>query len=230
MKVIGLIGGISWESSLEYYRIINETVKERLGGFHSAECILYSLDFDEVVKLQHEERWDELAEILTDVAMRLKQAGAELLLICANTMHKVADHVQERVGIPLINIFDVTAEKILEKCIRRVGLLGTKFTMEDDFYRGRMEERYGIKVIVPDRIERDIVHRIIYEELCLGVIRQSSKETVKKIIYGLRLRGAEGVILGCTELPLLIKQEDVNIPVFNTTEIHAKAAVEYALR
>ena len=230
MKVIGLIGGISWESSLEYYRIINETVKERLGGFHSAKCILYSLDFNDVVKLQHRGEWDKLAELMIDAAVKLKRAGAELLLICANTMHKVADHVQEKVGIPLIHIIDVTAEKIQKKGLRRVGLLGTRFTMEDDFYKRRMEEKHSIEVIVPEKSDRDIINKIIYNELCLGIIRKSSRKIIKNIINGLKLRGAEGIILGCTELPLLIRQEDTDIPLFNTTEIHAKAAVEYALR
>ncbi|HDI32011.1 MAG: aspartate racemase [Thermoprotei archaeon] len=230
MKVIGLIGGISWESSLEYYRIINKAVKERLGGFHSAKCILYSLDFDEVVRLQHEGKWHELARLMTNAAVKLERAGAELLLICANTMHKVADHVQERVRIPLIHIIDVTAERILERGIKRVGLLGTRFTMEDGFYRKRMGERFNIEVLLPDKDERELVHRIIYEELCQGVIRQSSKESIRKIIERLKLKGAEGIILGCTELPLLIKQGDVDIPVFDTTKIHAIAAVEHALK
>ena len=230
MKVIGLIGGISWESSLEYYRIINKAVKERLGGFHSAKCILYSLDFDEVVRLQHEGKWHELARLMTNAAVKLEWAGAELLLICANTMHKVADHVQERVRIPLIHIIDVTAERILERGIKRVGLLGTRFTMEDGFYRKRMGERFNIEVLLPDKDERELVHRIIYEELCQGVIRQSSKESIRKIIERLKLKGAEGIILGCTELPLLIKQGDVDIPVFDTTKIHAIAAVEHALK
>ena len=230
MKVIGLIGGISWESSLEYYRIINKAVKERLGGFHSAKCILYSLDFDEVVRLQHEGKWHELARLMTNAAVKLERAGAELLLICANTMHKVADHVQERVRIPLIHIIDVTAERILERGIKRVGLLGTRFTMEDGFYRKRMGERFNIEVLLPDEDERELVHRIIYEELCQGVIRQSSKESIRKIIERLKLKGAEGIILGCTELPLLIKQGDVDIPVFDTTKIHAIAAVEHALK
>ena len=230
MKVIGLLGGMSWESTLEYYRIINETVKERLGGLHSAKCILYSFDFAEIESLQREGDWDKLAEMLIDAAKKLEACGAGLIVICTNTMHKLADKVEAKINIPLIHIVDATAEKILEKNIKQVGLLGTRFTMEEPFYKRRLEEKYGIKVIIPNSKEREIVDRVIFEELVLGIIRQSSRERFKQIIYSLVDRGAEGIILGCTEIPLLIKQEDVTVPVFDTTTIHARAAVEFALR
>lgn len=230
MKVIGLLGGMSWESTLEYYRIINETVKERLGGLHSAKCILYSFDFAEIELLQREGDWDKLAEMLIDAAKKLEACGAGLIVICTNTMHKLADKVEAKINIPLIHIVDATAEKILEKNIKQVGLLGTRFTMEEPFYKRRLEEKYGIKVIIPNSKEREIVDRVIFEELVLGIIRQSSRERFKQIIYSLVDRGAEGIILGCTEIPLLIKQEDVTVPVFDTTTIHARAAVEFALR
>ena len=230
MKVIGLLGGMSWESTLEYYRIINETVKERLGGLHSAKCILYSFDFAEIESLQRKGDWDKLAEMLIDAAKKLEACGAGLIVICTNTMHKLADKVEAKINIPLIHIVDATAEKILEKNIKQVGLLGTRFTMEEPFYKRRLEEKYGIKVIIPNSKEREIVDRVIFEELVLGIIRQSSRERFKQIIYSLVDRGAEGIILGCTEIPLLIKQEDVTVPVFDTTTIHARAAVEFALR
>jgi len=230
VKVIGLLGGMSWESTLEYYRIINETVKERLGGLHSAKCILYSFDFAEIELLQREGDWDKLAEMLIDAAKKLEACGAGLIVICTNTMHKLADKVEAKINIPLIHIVDATAEKILEKNIKQVGLLGTRFTMEEPFYKRRLEEKYGIKVIIPNSKEREIVDRVIFEELVLGIIRQSSRERFKQIIYSLVDRGAEGIILGCTEIPLLIKQEDVTVPVFDTTTIHARAAVEFALR
>lgn len=230
MKVIGLLGGMSWESTLEYYRIINETVKKRLGGLHSAKCIIYSFDFAEIERLQREGEWDKLAEMLIDAARKLEACGAGLIVICTNTMHKLADKVEAKISIPLIHIVDATAEKILEKNIKQVGLLGTRFTMEEPFYKRRLEEKYDIKIIVPNFKEGEIVDRVIFEELVLGIIRQSSKEKFKQIIYSLVDRGAEGIILGCTEIPLLIKQEDVSVPVFDTTTIHARAAVEFALR
>jgi aspartate racemase len=229
MKTMGLIGGMSWESTLEYYRIINETVKEKLGGLHSAKCIIYSVDFEEVEKLQHEGKWNELSEMMIDAALRLERAGADFVIICTNTMHKVAEEVQENIDIPLLHIADATAEKIKEKGLKKVGLLGTKFTMEEDFYRKRLKEKHGIDVVIPEEDEREIVHRTIYDELCQGIIKHESKEGFKKIIENLVSKGAEGVILGCTEIPLLIKQEDVEIPIFDTTAIHAKAAVEFAL-
>ena len=229
MKTMGLIGGMSWESTVEYYKIINEIIKEKLGGLHSAKILMYSVDFEEIAELQHEGRWKELTEVMVEIAKRLEGAGADFLLICTNTMHKMADDVQQEIGIPLLNIIDVTAERIKKLGLRKVGLLGTKFTMEDDFYKGRLTRKHGIEVLIPDDEERQLVHDIIYDELCLGVIKQSSKEKVKRIVENLVSKGAEGIILGCTELPLLIKQEDCDVPVLDTTRIHAEAAVEYAI-
>jgi aspartate racemase len=230
MKTIGLIGGLSWESSKEYYRIINEAVNERLGGLHSAKCILYSLDFAEIREIQQTKGWDELARILIDAAKRLEAAGAEIVLICANTMHKAVPEIQREIHVPVLHIADATAEKVRGKGLRKVGLLGTKMTMEEDFYKGRIGGRFGIDVLVPDKDDRDFIERVIFDELCVGKMNASSKERFKEIIGKLVDNGAEGIILGCTEIPLLIKQEDANVPVFDTTEIHAKAAVEFALK
>lgn len=230
MKKIGLIGGMSWESSLEYYRIINETVKKELGGLHSAECVMYSVDFDEIEKLQHQGKWEKLTKIMINCAQRLEKAGANLVIICTNTMHKMAEDVENNINIPLLHIADATAEKIKELGFKKVGLLGTKFTMEEDFYKGRLIEKHGIEVIIPNSKEMQIVHDIIYNELCLGEIKENSKERYKKIIKNLTKKGAEGVILGCTEIPLLIKQEDVEVPLFDTTRIHAEFAVDYAIK
>ncbi|MCK4281034.1 MAG: aspartate/glutamate racemase family protein [Candidatus Lokiarchaeota archaeon] len=230
MKKIGLIGGMSWESSLEYYRIINETVKQKLGGLHSAECIMYSVDFDEIEKLQHQGKWEDLTKIMIDCAQRLEKAGANVIIICTNTMHKMAGEVESSINIPLLHIADATAEKIKEKSFKKVGLLGTKFTMEEDFYKGRLIEKHDIEVIIPNSEEMQIVHDIIFDELCLGIIKETSKEQYKKIILNLAEKGAEGVILGCTEIPLLIKQEDVEVPLFDTTKIHAEFAVDYAIK
>ena len=228
MKTIGLIGGMSWESSAEYYRIINETVKEKLGGLHSAKCIMYSLDFEEIEKLQHRGKWKEATELMIDAAKRIEKGGADFILICTNTMHKMADEVQSNIKIPLLHIADATAEKIISKGLKKVGLLGTKFTMEEDFYKGRLS-KFGLDVIIPEEDEREIIHSIIYKELCLGEIKGSSKEKFKKIIENLVYKGAEGIILGCTEIPLLIKQEDSPVPLFDTTKIHAQSAVELSL-
>lgn len=230
MRIIGLIGGMSWESSQEYYRIINETVKERLGGLHSAKIIMYSVDFEEIEKLQHQGKWKELTELMIDAAQRVEKAGADFVVLCTNTMHKMADEVQKNIKIPLLHIADATAEKIKEKGLGPIGLLGTKFTMEENFYKGRLKKKHGLDVIIPSEEERQIVHDVIYKELCIGEIKQSSKEQFKKIIQNLVSNGAEGIILGCTEIPLLIKQEDVEVPLFDTTMIHAKAAVEYAIK
>ena len=230
MKTIGLVGGLSWESSKEYYRIINETVNERLGGLHSAKCMLHSLDFAEIRKIQQTKGYDEVTKILIDAAQRLEAAGADIVVICANTMHKFVPEIQRRIHVPILHIADATADKILEKGLKKVGLLGTKMTMEEDFYKGRIRERFGIEVLVPDKDERDFIERVIFDELCVGKMNASSKERFKQIIGKLVENGAEGIILGCTEIPLLIKQEDVNVPVFDTTEIHAKGAVEFALK
>jgi aspartate racemase len=230
MKTIGLMGGLSWESSKEYYRIINETVNERLGGLHSAKCILYSLDFAEIREIQQTKGWDELTKILIDAAKRLETAGADVVLICANTMHKAVPEIQREIHVPILHIADATAEKVRGKGLRKVGLLGTKVTMEEDFYKGRMEERFGIDVLAPDKDDRDFIETVIFDELCVGKMNASSKKRLKEIIGNLVDNGAEGIILGCTEIPLLIKQEDVNVPVFDTTGIHAEAAVEFALK
>lgn len=230
MKRIGLIGGMTWESTIEYYRIINERVKAELGGFHSGRILMDSLDFDEIEKCQSRGAWDESARILGDSGERLEKAGADLLLICTNTMHKVADAVAARVRIPLLHIVDVTAHRILRAGLRTVGLLGTRFTMEEDFYKGRLMEKFGLTALVPDAEGRNAVDAVIYNELTFGIISPESRGKYVRTIEGLAKRGAEGVILGCTEIPLLVRQEDVRIPVFDTTRIHAEAAVEAALR
>jgi len=209
MKTIGLIGGMSWESTLEYYRIINETVKE---------------------KLQHQGEWEKLTELMIDAAKRVEKGGADFILLCTNTMHKMANEVQNNIKIPLLHIADATAKKIREKDLKKIGLLGTKFTMEEYFYKGRLAAKYSLDVIIPYEKERLIVHDIIYNELCLGYIKHYSKEQLKKIIQNLVANGAEGIILGCTEIPLLIKQEDAEVELFDTTLIHARAAVKLALK
>jgi len=230
MKTIGLIGGMSWESSSEYYRIINKTVKERLGGLHSAESIMYSADFEEIEKLQHQGKWEELTELMINFAQRLEGAGADFIVICTNTMHKMAEEVENNIHIPLLHIADATAEKVIEKGLGRVGLLGTSFTMEQDFYKKRLKEKHNIEVIIPSQTDREVIDSVIYNELCRGIINQASKEKYKEIITRLISDGADGVILGCTEIPLLIGDEDVEITVFDTTTIHAESAVEFALR
>ncbi|MBV7271436.1 aspartate/glutamate racemase family protein [Clostridium sp. PL3] len=229
MKKIGLIGGMSWESSLEYYRIINETAKLKLGGLHSAECIMYSVDFEEIEALQHQNKWKELTKIMVNTAESLKKAGADFIVICTNTMHKMASDIENEVGIKVLHIAEVTGEKIIKKEMKKVGLLGTKFTMEGDFYKKVLKDKFNIDVVIPDEADRDIVHQVIYEELCKGIINEASREKYKRIIEQLASKGAEGIVLGCTEIPLLIKQEDVNIPIFDTTTIHAVSAVEFAL-
>lgn len=229
LKTIGLIGGMSWESSLEYYRIINETVKLKLGGLHSAQCLMYSVDFDEIELLQHQNKWNELTTIMVNSAEKLKNGGAEFIIICTNTMHKMASDIESRVGIKVLHIAEVTGEKIILKGMKKVGLLGTKFTMEQDFYKKVLKDKFNIEVVIPDENEREILHEIIYNELCKGIINKDSRKKYIEIINNLALNGAEGVILGCTEIPLLIMQSDVNIPVFDTTTIHAISAVEFAL-
>lgn len=229
MKTIGLIGGMSWESSAEYYRIINQVTKEQLGGLHSAPIVMYSVEFNEIVRLQHEGKWDELTAIMVDAAKRLERAGADLVLICTNTMHKMASEVEHATSLPLLHIADATATRIKEKRLKTVALLGTRFTMEQDFYKGRLAEKHGLDVIVPSAEEMEIVHRIIYNELCQGTILDSSKKEYLRIITNLVSQGAEGVILGCTEIPLLVKQADVAVPIFDTTTIHAQEAVKIAI-
>ena len=230
MRIIGLIGGMSWESSLEYYRIINEQVKEKLGGLHSATSLMFSVDFDEIEKLQHQGNWKEATKIMIDAAIRLEKGGADFVVICTNTMHKMYNDVQDKIKIPILHIADATAEKIKAKGLNKIGLLGTKFTMEEDFYKGRLIEKYGFDVIIPNEKDRQVIHNVIYHELCLGKINQFSKDQFIKIINKLVDNGAEAVILGCTEISLLIQQRDVNVILFDTTRIHAETAVEYALK
>lgn len=228
MKTIGLIGGMSWHSSLEYYRIINTTVQEMLGGQHSAKSVMYSFNFAEIESLQIQGKWETLTKKIIEAAKRLEDVGADFIVICTNTVHKVADEVQDSISIPLLHIADTTAERMRGK-FKKIGLLGTKFTMEEDFYKGRLEKKYGFEVITPGEDDRRVVHDIIYNELVIGKIMQSSKEKYIKIIKTLIKRGAECIILGCTEIPLLIKQEDFDLPLLDTTAIHAKSAVEFAL-
>ncbi len=230
MKTIGMIGGMSWESTLEYYRIMNQAVKEKLGGFHSAQCILYSVDFEDVEKMQHRGDWDSLTRLMIEAAQNVKKGGADFLVICTNTMHKMADAVQSATQIPLLHIADVTAEAVKQKGQNRVGLLGTKFTMEQDFYKGRLKDLHGIDVLIPEDEERQTIHDILYNELCLGEIRQLSREKFQSIIQNLVVRGAQGIVLGCTEIPLIVRQEDYKIPLYDTTSLHALAAVEFALQ
>ena len=229
MKVIGLIGGMSWNSSLEYYRLINESVAEKLGGLHSARIVLYSLDFDGIERAQHQGRWDDATNILTEAGRALKQAGADFLVICTNTMHKVADLVAERTGLPLLHIVDVVGSVVTEQGLHKIGLLGTRFVMEEQFYCERLRGKSPAQVIVPGEEDRAIVHRIIYDELCQEEIKDSSRRACIDIINGLMEQGAEGIVLGCTELPLLIRPDDINVPLFDTTRLHAEAAVKMAL-
>lgn len=229
MKTIGLIGGMSWESSLEYYRIINQTIKVKLGGLHSAKILMYSYDFAEIENLQSKGKWGEAVNSMILVARRLESAGADFIVIGTNTMHKLADQIEQNISIPLLHIADATAKEVKEKGLKKVGLLGTRFTMEEGFYKERIREKHGIEVIVPEAREREIIHQVIYNELCLGEIKDSSKEQFKEIIEQLIIRGAEGIILGCTEIPLLIKQKDSKVTLFDTTGIHAKAAANYSI-
>jgi aspartate racemase len=229
MKTIGMIGGMSWESTLDYYRYLNEGVKEKLGGMHSARCLLYSVDFEEIERYQRQGQWELATAIMVDAAQRLKRGGADFLIICTNTMHKMAPEVQDAVDIPLIHIADAAAKAIIGAGICKVGLLGTRFTMEEDFYRGRLEKLHGLEVLVPNLEERIIVHDVIYKELCLGKIENQSRLQYKEIITNLVSQGAEGIILGCTEIGMLIKPEDSPIPLFDTTRLHAQMALDYAL-
>ena len=229
MKTMGLIGGMSWESSIGYYRIINETVKERLGGLHSCKSLMYSVDFAEIETLQRQGKWEEATAMMVDAAKRLEKGGAGFIIICTNTMHLMADEIERQVSIPLLHIADATAERLKARGIQRVGLLGTRFTMEKDFYRGKLIEKHGLDVLIPPEEEREQVHRIIYDELCLGEIKAPSKDAYEQIITRLFQEGAEGIILGCTEIGLLVKDGDSPIPLFDTTRIHATAAVDFAL-
>ena len=230
MKTIGLLGGMSWESTLPYYRHINEAVRERLGGLHSARLVLYSLDFHEIEALQRQGDWAAAGTLLADAARHLESAGADFLLLCTNTMHKVADAIEAASALPLLHIADPTAAAIQAAGLQRVGLLGTRFTMEQPFYRQRLEDRHGIQVLVPDEPDRAEVHRVIYEELCRGVVSEASRQAYRQVISRLVARGAQAVILGCTEIGLLVRADDAEVPLFDTCVLHAQAAAERALR
>ncbi len=230
MKTIGLLGGMSWESTLEYYRLINQGINTTLGGLHSAKIILNSVDFDAIEKFQQQGDWSATAKILTNAAYSLQIAGADFMLICTNTMHKVAPEIEQALNIPLLHIADATAEHLLSHNVKKVGLLGTAFTMEQEFYIGRLKQKYGLEVIIPEVTDRAIVHNCIYQELCLGTLNPSSKSEFLRIITNLADQGADGVILGCTEIGLLVSGNDTEIPLFDTTSIHAAKAVAYALR
>ena len=230
MKTIGLLGGMSWESTLDYYRMINRGVKTALGGLHSAQIVLHSVDFDPIEKLQHKGDWQGTADILCKAALGVQAAGADFLLICTNTMHKVAPQVESAISIPLLHIADATGGALIKAGLKKVGLLGTAFTMEQDFYKGRLVEKFGLEVLTPSEDDRQVVHDVIYKELCLGNIKQNSKLKYLRIIDKLARQGAEGVILGCTEIGMLVKQSDLDLKVFDTTAIHAARAVEYAIQ
>ena len=229
MKTIGLLGGMSWESTLPYYRHINEAVRERLGGLHSARLVLYSLDFHEIEALQRQGDWAAAGTLLADAARHLESAGADFLLLCTNTMHKVADAIEAASALPLLHIADPTAAAIQAAGLQRVGLLGTRFTMEQPFYRQRLEDRHGIQVLVPDEPDRAEVHRVIYEELCQGVVSEVSRQAYRQVITRLVARGPQAVILGCTEIGLLVRADDAEVPLFDTCVLHAQAAAERAL-
>ncbi|WP_300464983.1 aspartate/glutamate racemase family protein [Desulfobacula sp.] len=229
MKTIGLLGGMSWESTLGYYRAINEGVKQNLGGLHSAKIALYSVDFEPIERLQHKGDWEGTARILSEAAQSVQSAGADFLLICTNTMHKVASQIERAIKIPVLHIADATAEVLVHKGIKKVGLLGTAFTMEQDFYKGRLSDKYGVEVLIPNKEARQIVHKIIYQELCHGKFEVDSKTEYLRIIDLLATQGAEAVILGCTEIGLLVNQEDTRVTLLDTTAIHAEKAVAVAL-
>ncbi len=229
MKTIGMIGGLSWESSVEYYRLVNEGVREKLGGLHSAQCLMYSVDFAPIEHMQSEGRWDDATRVMVDAALRLESGGADFVIICSNTMHLMAPQIEAAVKIPLLHIADATAEQIKAAGITTIGLVATRYTMEKEFYVGRLKEKHGLEVITPQAADREIVNRIIYDELVLGKIYESSKAEYVRILNALIAHGAQAIILGCTEIGLLIKQGDVPVPVFDTTLIHAQAAVDTAL-
>ena len=230
MKTIGMIGGMSWESSVEYYKLVNEEIHQKLGGVHSAKSVMVSVDFAEIEVLQKECRWDEATQMMISAAKQVEAAGADFLLICTNTMHLMADQVQAAIHIPLLHIADTAAEAVLKQGVHTVGLLGTRFTMQGDFYKGRLAEKFGLKVIVPIEADQETIHNVIYNELVVGQILPASKEAYKKVINHLAEQGAQGIILGCTEIGLLVKQSDCVLPLFDTTPLHAQAAVQYALK
>ncbi len=230
MKTIGLIGGMSWESSIVYYEIINRKINEILGGFHSCKSIMYSVDFAEIEKLQHENRWGEMDLLMADSAKKLETAGADIIVLCTNTMHLCSDAIIRNISIPFLHIAEAVGIEMSERKIRKAGLLGTRFTMEKDFYKEILKESFGVDLIIPDSDDRETVHRVIYDELVHGVIKEESRNMYRTIIEKLQKKGAEGVILGCTEIPLLISDQDVEIPTFNTTRIHAEKAVEWIIK
>jgi len=229
MKTIGMIGGMSWESSIEYYRVINQAVKEKLGGLHSAKSLMYSVDFAEIEALQHAGKWDQATQAMIEAARHLEAGGADFVVICTNTMHRMADEVEAAVSIPLLHIADATAAAVRGQGLQVVGLLGTRYTMEEDFYRGRLVEKHGLDVLIPEEADRETVHRVIYDELVLGEIKLASRAAYKRVIEKLVAAGAQGIILGCTEIGLLVKEADSPVPVFDTAAIHALSAVEMAL-
>jgi aspartate racemase len=229
MKTMGLIGGMSWESSIEYYRLINETVRDRLGGLHSSKSVMYSVDFAEIEALQHQNRWEEATQLMIEAAQNVQNGGADFVIICTNTMHKMADDVQKNIDIPLLHIADATAQVIKSQGLTKIALLGTRYTMEEQFYKGRLESEHDLTVLIPDEADREIIHRVIYDELCLGAVKTSSKAKYQVIMEKLIQAGAQGIILGCTEISLLISESDSPVPTFDTTLIHAVSAVEYAL-
>lgn len=229
MKIIGLIGGMTWKSSMVYYQLLNEITNEKLGDRHSCECIMYSVDFDEIERLQRRGDWQQLADIMSKTARKLEKAGADMIVICANTMHKIVNEIEDEVNIPIIHIADAVAVKVKAQNLKKIGLLGTKFTMEHGFYKNRIKDIFDIEVISPDSRDMVTVNRIIYDELVFGIIKEDSKKKYLEIVNKLTDKGAEGIILACTEIPLLIKQSDINIPVFDTIRIHVEKAIEFAI-
>ena len=229
MKTIGLLGGMSWESSLEYYRILNEEVKKQMGGSHSAKCVMFSFDFQKIEDLQHKGEWNKLTEEMVEQSMNLKKAGADFIVICTNTMHIMASEIEKKTGLKVLHIAEATGKEIKKQGLNKVALFGTKYTMEGSFYKEILEKNFGVEIIIPDELDREVIHQVIYKELICGIHRKESKEQYIDIIKKMESKGAEGVILGCTEIPQLIKQSDVSIPVFDTTRIHAMSAVEFAL-
>lgn len=229
VKTVGMIGGMSWESTVSYYQALNEGIKAELGGLHSAKICLYSVDFSEIEALQHQGKWDETAVILSKAAQSVEAGGADCLLICTNTMHKVAPQIEANITIPILHIADATAEQLLSDGVTKVGLLGTRFTMEQDFYKRRLVDKFGIEVLVPNEDDRDVIHSVIYEELCQGVVNAESRKSYLEVVDRLASQGAQAVILGCTEIALLINQNHTNVPLYDTTKIHADYAVKWAI-
>jgi aspartate racemase len=230
MKLLGLVGGMSWESTVDYYKVINQLVNESLGGWNSAKILLYSVNFEEILSLQNRNEWDKIADMVSGICTRLEKAGCSALIICSNTMHKIADRIKKNISIPLINVIDETAKAIRAKDIKNIGLLGTKFTMEEDFYTDKLTHDYNLNPIVPVEKERKYIHEAIYNQFAKGIFSSKTKMEFLEIIKNLREKGAEGIILGCTEIPLLIKKEDVNIPLFDTLKIHLRSAVDFCLK